>query len=720
MADPENIDVGLSLLDAGAMDAFVKEVGRTADLLETIKTTALAEDPVNPPTGGGASRPQAAQPIQSGYQQQVFGTPGQIRPPAPSFDPGAPTEADAYYAMARQPSSGLIVPRGYEDREPAVPTEEIPKQRNWTDSVSDFASRVVPAPIQRFAAPFLDDEGAFSKQNITQGLIYGAANAVVQPAQQAMATAEAQINPFAAQRQGISQGYAGGSTFGPMQLPFGGPNAGILGLSEAASAHFGALGQAIPSVWQPGISYGETLGVQAGLAQRGWRENSSDFNRLEDYASFIRTPEFDQGRLGELDTELQTGIMDKMFRYGATSEKEFEESMKGLADSAAGARMGLDEFVAGIDQTAEYLQTKGLTYEEGFNAAKDFSATTDQAPQVMNQLMDNPYWQATAMGKTQIPVQAQGLIAEHPGVFNDVTMDTIKMWEDTLGGNGVFQDRSVSIAPGVKTTITGKDQAQAMIAERLGFTPDQLQSFKANMKKSAIQGAIKDSAELYDKDASDITRRYKQGEIDIDQYNRLHNQLREGTGKYAGGQHASWNELREQITRGQSGISREQLGRLEGLSAGQRNKEIKKIIEKNAPPRTSEDKNKSIVSFTGLAEKMLKEVLPSAGGFSDVRRARRAANRGEESLSDYYLRSGGADISGLLESANAPQEQVDMAEAIEERGLPDEGGEDLQMGKGSGLGQADEVDAPSSDLLDDIGGLSKSLPGLDPFNYGQG
>lgn len=480
-----------------------------------------------------------------------------------------------------------------------------------------------------------DDKGFFRMENVGQAVAFAGANALMNNAGQALGTTMAVANPLGYAQQGMNNGLAGGDvvSLGPFGFrnPFGG---------EAFSRTAEQAQHIIGTSFEGGINLGQAANIGQRWMDHGWLEGSHDFNRLREMEEDIQKahPELQS----VLDSGAITSLLDQMMRHGTTSQKDATDAIDDLATAARGARVPLEDMVAGVTQVAEKLSSQGLTFTQGAQAAIDFTSTTGQHPEVMSMLMDNPMWQTMAMGETQIPVEMQGLLAQQPGVFNQITGDMLHQMRRTLGG--VPGTQTVH-TPGVDVKISSRRQTDAAISQATGLPIDTLRDLEKNSKTIETQGYLKTDVKLYDRELNQLRHQFP--DQSNPEFQRRLRQLDEGTGRYAG-QAASLQDLETLASKPKSGISPEQWQRVQDADPVDRRDMLERIINQNAPDRIADQKNRHMIGFTGLAEKMLKEVLP---GYAEKTANARKVRRGEQASNSEYLNSGqnslGAALDGL-------------------------------------------------------------------------
>jgi hypothetical protein len=618
-SNPENIDVTLSLLDAGAMKDFVAEIQEANSILRSFKEDAaglgVTQDTYEG-DHGYRSVPQAAPqpaPKSTGNSQQSVQQPVQM----PNFNKMETADVFAIQAAQQRMMEGS-------DWESQLAGEPGRASRA-TSQISKFASRVPGAGMVSNA---FDDEGALRMENITQAGLYTLGTAVAQPGMAAVSQGINLLNPFNAQQAALSQGLGGGPTIGPVTIPTGG------GTGQVMEQRLESM---ITGLTTPGLGTGTALDISSAMGPLGWAADLEDTGRLIDISDRIASSD----ALGKgLSPESITGTVDQMARYGASSTAEIEESFRGLGDAAKGARMGLEEFNNGLNEVAEGLQGKGLTFGQGRQAAMNFSATTNMAPQVLSQIMDNPFFQGQMMGQYGLPPELQGLVAEVPGAVEGATGDTISMLRKTLSG---VAGEQVIRHPGFTDKISARDQETGLISSATGMPVEELRTFERDQKTMELQGHILAMSDNNDREARRIAKQYPEGsEARAAAFDRL----RSGEDEFSGSGTASLSEIMKLARKREAGFTDPQLDALREAPAADRERMVSRFIKENAPARTREDGGRTI-AFTGLAEKMLKEVLPTDA----LERDRREANREGGGITSAYTSSGTRDTSGLL---NAP------------------------------------------------------------------
>ena len=621
MTPPEKIDVSLSLLDGNAMSEFVEELKIARGLIDQAKDdmsnlskpTPAAQEST---AGKGASLPTQAPPqpgkssassdrvVQTNQERVVEATNGTNLEEVTAEDIYRPGKL----AMLKQATLGI--------------GSHVPLLSHTIGKADDGTYQFRPG------------------EEMQQAAIYGVASSLTQPIMSATNSGISLLNPFSAAQSGYASGLPGGSGgwLGlPIQQPFG---AGTI-------QHYESTGSSIlDAIGTPGYGTAEAIQANNQLTPAfGWGMGLGDQRNIKEMLSHMRSAEFEAGVLKGLPQEAMMSSIDQMVRFGTAGEKEVEESFRGLADTARGARMSLEEFNAGLDQVAEELTHKGLTFAQGRIAAKNFSATTNMAPQTMSTLMNNGFWQGQAMGMTGLPLEAQGLVAQNPAMMNSVTAETIRMMESATKGMG--WDTEVH-TPGYTKTISGDRVGEQMAAYSMDMTLDQYRAWKDGLKTDEIQGNLYTMVGGYNHDLAKLNHQYENNKINEAQWHRRQIALGAGTGKYSGEGHASWEEIRAQLERPNSGFTPAQIQELSTMDASDRAERLKQIAERSAPDRLRDD-SKHMIGFTGLAEKMLKEVLP---GYQEKMQAKRAANRGVgDALMGLGTISAGTDSSGLF---NAP------------------------------------------------------------------
>jgi hypothetical protein len=633
---PETIDVNMSLMDADAMSAFTKEMNSLNGLMGQIKGLLSGGSSDIPSIGGGTGGPSTPSAGEDrSYESSISSKRGSVAGGgrAPVANPGGGYGAqDVYDASGR--SVGLNM---YANDDPST----------------TLLSHATNFPVVgRAISPFLDDQGAFRMENIGQAAAFSIGSAISNNVGSGLNMASSLINPFGMAQAGYAQNLSGGdiTQIGPFGFrnPFGG---------EAFSGRASQIGQALPALLQGGIGFNQALQIGQSWGELGYKPQQTDYNRLEDLQSRIVQSD---PRLGALsDNGTLTPIIDQMVRHGTTSFDDIQKSFTELSDAAAGARINLDEMAQGAASVAEGLTNRGLTYQQGFQAASDFTASTNQHPDVMAALMDNPIWQMQAMGQTRIPVQMQGLIAQHPGVFNQITSDTFKQMEATLSGAPATQ--SITGLGGVQIKIPARRQAETAAANAMGLSIDTYREMKSQSRISELQGSLQEYSQMYDREVDRLGKQYGQG---TPAYQQHLSQLYQGTGQYGKGQ-VSWDLIQRLAERPQSGISPEKLADLSQMNPADRGEALHKYIAAAASNRTAADSSKHLISFTGMAEKVLKEVLP---GYDEKIQARRDANRGLATTIAPYLSSGVNNPAGLLNSDTDPSPSSALDNAADEAG----------------------------------------------------
>lgn len=421
------------------------------------------------------------------------------------------------------------------------------------------------------------------------------------------------IMPNTAQQMGQSWGMPGGQ---PVQVgPFGFQNPLPIGSNAASGEYYGNLWDATAAGLGPGQTILGNLRMQAGLEEAGWHGDVQD-RMATLYGGLMESI----GGEGVMDQGIAISMMDKAARLGATDLDSFVDTLRTIPEAARAANMSVDEFAQQVDQVAEGLQQKGLTYGEGVKAASGFSAITNLSPLVGQQLLDNQYVQANIMGSYGLLPEQQGLLFQHPGAMADVTLKTMNQMSDIYKGQFDTIRLPERLGGGV---MTAQRQADQMAAQSLGMSVDEYSYMKRHSRTMRQQGIIQQAARTYNRDIDAI------GEIDNPARRaRLLEDLRAGTGRYSGGKAISWTDLEQMMGKKGSGFSDEEIARLGSIDPAKRSSDILRKIRREGPEDEGEGGVNIKVDLSPAARKLLRVTTDGE--------ERNAANAGQTLQNNRY------------------------------------------------------------------------------------
>jgi hypothetical protein len=417
--------------------------------------------------------------------------------------------------------------------------------------------------------------GASGLLNIAQGY-----SPYIARAQQALGV---NFAPQALQSQGQSLGLRRTSG-ADVNLPFG-----LGGFQIPGSQFFGQAGgtmaqQNIRSLGagiQPGISVMESQEFQDALNELGWT-NQDVVGNLSDTYTKLKS---DMGQTLP-SASVTASMMDQSIRYGNTPFSDLEDTFRNMDQAAQAANMKLDEFAQGLDQAGNYLQGKGLSYNQGVQAATNISSLTDMPPEIVQQVMDAPLWQSTALGRYGVLPEAQGAIAQNPQAFMGTTMRTINQMMGAY--KGAFQNVNVPVKLGGQVVgqdqISSRMQAMSMVAPQLGMTPDQMNDFMRRGKQMQQQSTVSSLTQLYGRDVE----RFGAGKIPSDSASAV-----------------TWTELKKSLEQKQSGFGPDFINRLQGMNPSDR---VNAIQDKIKSFRHTQDPNRVSLDLTPRAAQLVREL----------------------------------------------------------------------------------------------------------------
>ncbi len=605
--NPEEIQVSLSLADGDAMQSFINAVNQLTEQMKSAVTQ------VGGGTGGG---------------QLTAGNSGIADPNRPAATPpsagpaGSPVSAGAsnLTPAERQEKYGELYAQQYAAQEDS---KAMAQGQSAYERSQQSALLQVPGvrPVAHY--------GQEIRENYQEGQYLEAATGLY-GGYKALQGAAYGVSPFlpnTAQSAGQSYGLSGSPTsIGPFQspLPFGLPG---IADSPAASEYYGNMFDAATAMFEPGVTYGGEQNINTMLEETGWHGARQDV--LENAMTQLNK---DVGGEGILDPGVTASMIDQATRLGQYPLEDFINTLKTVPETARAANMSVAEFQQQLDQVGNALQERGLTYGQGVQAANRFSGVTNQSPLVGQQLMDNQFIQANLMGKYGLLPEQQGLIfGGAQGAFTDTALDTISQMRELY--KGTFPSQNVKVA-GQNIKLSSKEQIDPLIAKAMDMTPEELRSLERNQKRERIQSDVGTLAEQYNRDVGSLHDLLDSGKIGKGRFDNQMENLRAGTGRYAGPNAVSWNEVMEQMQKKHSGFTDEQIAEASNVkTASERSAYIRNIIqEQGRKSDTVGKEDGQTLDLTPAAKKLVK-FLEDTGAI-DHERERRSARAGQSNANE--------------------------------------------------------------------------------------
>jgi hypothetical protein len=353
-------------------------------------------------------------------------------------------------------------------------------------------------------------------------------------------------------------------------------------------------------------------------------------------------------------------MIDQATRLGQYPLNDFVNTLKTVPETARAANMGIAEFQQQLDQVGNALQERGLTYGQGVQAANRFSGITNQSPLVGQQLMDNQFVQANMMGKYGLLPEQQGLIFQNQGAFTDTALDTISQMRELY--KGTFPSQNVKVA-GQNIQLSSKDQIDPLIAKQMGMSVDELRSLEHNQQRERLQGNIGTLAEQYNRDVNNLHGLLDNGTITKGRFDRQKENLRAGTGRYAGPNSVSWREVMEQMNKKHSGFTDEQIEEASHqMTASERSAYIRNVIQSEGRKSDTVGRDDKTLDLTPAAKKLVK-FLEDTGAISHEQE-KRAVRAGQGQASDAF-----ADSQTYRPSMNGPAAAQSIRAGQRESGI---------------------------------------------------
>jgi hypothetical protein len=221
-----------------------------------------------------------------------------------------------------------------------------------------------------------------------------------------------------------------------------------------------------------GINKGQAGEAVGALANAGFSGSEATTLGM-DYIS----PLMQQGQ----DPATTVEMFTKGIRNGNASMVEMADTLDNLGGSAKAARMGLDEYMQGLDAYAEQAQERGATYQQGLEQGRGVAGATGLSPQQAAQATGSELTQSMGFINTGILPSQQGLLS--PQQSTNATFDAIDLAKQFGQVHNVD-----SVDPETGDVIKGEDKMYAAAAQMAGMDVETMKRLDKN--KDLIQNKL--------------------------------------------------------------------------------------------------------------------------------------------------------------------------------------------------------------------------------------
>jgi hypothetical protein len=602
---------------------------------------------------------------------------------------------------------GQSSPQGLDDHaqdSTSDPTQSPSRVRTTLHSMATRTPTVLPGAddptrVQQFAAaagklPLVSPLATTAYKmsgNVSEGLSFALANHVLPAisASNAATLGMATLNPYTAQAMGTSSGLPASSTalnipLGPLgnfgvQVPFGGTaySATMANTFQALSQGFGTAG----------LSSSDITNTQGILAAGGFPTNSGGLGGFViPPTSGMATPTgpgttaMDADALAKVLNAFQTKGgpnyvpgLDPQFageqamnfvRNGQASIRQVIDAFSGLDASARKAGLSVNDMAQQVASAGEQLQAMGpVTSVQGFTAARTFSDVTGMAPSLMPQLMQNGIIQGQMIAATGLPpTMLPGAAASNPSLVPQATESAINMMNQAFKGQFQPLQQHFGGPNGFTLTQSAQDQTDEMAAAALNMPLDQYKRMKSNQKQVALQGSISSALQGMTQRLSQIQQQPGQ---DTGAVNALFS-TKAGPG-------VNLSDVLHYARQPASGVSPADVRNIQSEDAkpAQKIRDLQQLLRDSRNARVAPNStNKVYVGFTGLADKVLRQVMSGSSNPVADANAKTARQGGSPNVGD-FLKDRAVDAGKYLENLtpvpnveHAPGEIADAANTV--------------------------------------------------------
>lgn len=159
----------------------------------------------------------------------------------------------------------------------------------------------------------------------------------------------------------------------------------------------------------PGLTTQDAMGIQTGLAERGWFPDKPQSQLMFDTQAEL----FSKG--GVLQQISQNpgfiDLQEKALRSGTTSIEDFIKTIESIPDAAKSANESVDQMIADMNAFGEFSQSTGGTHWGGAQQALQISATTGLPAGAMQGLLESPWARSAIFRSTGQPTWMQGSLS---------------------------------------------------------------------------------------------------------------------------------------------------------------------------------------------------------------------------------------------------------------------------------------------------------------------
>lgn len=294
------------------------------------------------------------------------------------------------------------------------------------------------------------------------------------------------------QAVGSQLGYArDGTDFGlPFQIP------GTQLVTEAGRKGATEWAKRKWTAWKtPGLGTGDIGEIQGALYKQGWVEGDARDRMMDGLVGLKQ-------RYKGMNTEAAASMIDQGTRYGNAHVQDMVGILKEVPEAARAAGLGMNEMLDAINEVANASQKQGATYKQGAAFAAQALAVTGRDPRLQQQLSENNFVQSRVLAQTGILPQAQGALDPN----ERLSLNAKSLREQFNIYRGMQDRKRKDPLTGETYTISGEDQAMAMVAEQTGLSVDAIKSQLKDEKRQTLLNQLTTSTRVSSKRVGDAAR----------------------------------------------------------------------------------------------------------------------------------------------------------------------------------------------------------------------
>jgi hypothetical protein len=272
----------------------------------------------------------------------------------------------------------------------------------------------------------------------------------------------------------------------------------LTGGKQALSA-FGA------SFNTPGLSPGAVMGLQEGVAARGWQENGGLSPQGQEIYD-VQAKLFGRGGVfQELSENPEVmDLLDKATRSGTKGVDEMTKSIEGIPDAAEAAHESVGQMVKDMNSFGELSQSQGGTHAAGQEQAKQAAQLLGIPAAATQGILESPFVQGKIFQATGVPTFMQGTLPG--GVKNELMVKAVHEMANMVGPT---KGKNIKGIGGFEEHISGLEQKAALMkAMGLEANPETIMKIlKEDPNRQKVQGELSKAAQMWQNTTNELIGR---------------------------------------------------------------------------------------------------------------------------------------------------------------------------------------------------------------------